>query len=71
MRRWDFALAWDESESVHFVQAQRHLFAWHSPNAEDMENGKLLDSAQLQIKGVYCIYPKYSDFFSSLLILKF
>ena len=26
--RWDFAQAWDESKSVHFAHARRHLFAW-------------------------------------------
>ena len=28
---WDFAHAWDESESVHFAHARRHNFAWRGP----------------------------------------
>ena len=34
MPGWDFAHAWDESESVHFAHDQRHLFAWLG---QDME----------------------------------
>ena len=29
---WDFAHAWDESESAHFAHAWRHLFAWRCPD---------------------------------------
>ena len=28
MPRWDFAHAWDESESVLFAHGRRHVFAW-------------------------------------------
>ena len=27
----DFEPAWDESESVHFAHARRHIFAWRGP----------------------------------------
>ena len=29
---WYFERAWDESKSVHFVHARRHLFPWRCPN---------------------------------------
>ena len=32
MIEYDFAHAWDESESVHFVHARRHIFAWLCPD---------------------------------------
>ena len=31
MSRWDFSQAWDESESVCFANAWRHIFARHGP----------------------------------------
>ena len=31
MPGWDFAHAWDESESEHFVHARKHIFAWRGP----------------------------------------
>ena len=31
MPRWQFAHAWDESESVHFAHARKGIFAWRGP----------------------------------------
>ena len=33
MPGWDFAHAWDESESLHFTHIRRHRFAWRCPSS--------------------------------------
>ena len=56
-----FAHAYNESESMHFAHARKHIFAWHGPNGKCMHKRLLISHLRCSYKRMTAGYDAFND----------